>query len=699
MNALQLITVLTNFVAFLVYVYLIWFVLNLNRKELLNRLCALAIVPFAIWSFAFTFLHSASTVNAATFWMNVASVGWCGFPVGVLWFYLDFSHHEKLLKHKSFIAVCLLLAAFFTFEQWNGNLIVDLIRQPYGWSSVWKISAMSFAFSMYYVVFVVGCMYLALDFERRTKSVREKKQARIFYVNALVSLILGTTTDVMLPMLGIGTVPPLADIFILSWAGGLVYAVKRYGFMALTPATAAEDILSTVADSLMLVDLDGKIVLSNKSVQHLLGYTEQELKGNDIGSIANGMDMATLLESETIRSQELTLLKKNGEQVPVLLSASAVKDQEGEVMGIVVTALDITERKKMEQELRASEQKYKTLVDHALVGIGIHQDNRIVFANRRMATMLGYSPEEFIGLQIADLIHPAERSAVLSRAHKRQSGSLEPETYEIRLLRKDGSFFYALISNGLIDYNGRVATLITISDITDTKARKELEEANKELEAFSYSVSHDLRAPLRSIDGFSQALLEDYADKLDDQGREYLRRIRAASQRMAQLINDLLTLSRVTRAEIHFEEVDLSTIVENIAAELKESQPNRDVKFIIAQNVKAYGDSHLLRIVLENLLSNAWKFTSKHKNAVIEFGAKESDGKRVYFVRDDGAGFDMAYVDKLFVPFQRLHEQDEFEGTGIGLATVQRIVHRHGGMVWAEGEVEKGATFYFTLQL
>lgn len=194
-------------------------------------------------------------------------------------------------------------------------------------------------------------------------------------------------------------------------------------------------------------------------------------------------------------------------------------------------------------------------------------------------------------------------------------------------------------------------------------------------------------------------LLEDYADKLDDQGKDYLRRIRAASLRMSQLINDLLTLSRVTRAEIHFEEVDLTTMVENIAAELKERQPDRNVKFIIAQNVKAYGDSHLLRIVLENLLDNAWKFTSKHKDAVIEFGAKECEGKRVYFVRDDGAGFDMAYVDKLFVPFQRLHEQDEFEGTGIGLATVQRIVHRHGGKVWAEGEVEKGATFYFTLQL
>lgn len=250
----------------------------------------------------------------------------------------------------------------------------------------------------------------------------------------------------------------------------------------------------------------------------------------------------------------------------------------------------------------------------------------------------------------------------------------------------------------MIEYNGRVATLITISDITDTKARKELEEANRELEAFSYSVSHDLRAPLRSIDGFSQMLLEDYADKLDDKGKDYLRRIRAASQRMSQLINDLLTLSRISRADMHFEELNLTAMVEEITAELRQSQPERDVEFIIEPNVKAYGDSHLLRIVLENLLSNAWKFTSKHKSAIIEFGVKEHDGKTVYFVRDDGAGFDMAYVDKLFVPFQRLHEQDEFEGTGIGLATVQRIVHRHGGTVWAEGEVEKGATFYFTLR-
>ena len=228
----------------------------------------------------------------------------------------------------------------------------------------------------------------------------------------------------------------------------------------------------------------------------------------------------------------------------------------------------------------------------------------------------------------------------------------------------------------------------------------QLEAANKELEAFSYSVSHDLRAPLRSIDGFSQALLEDYFDKIDEQGKDYLHRVRAASQRMAQLIDDVLNLSRVTRSEMRFEKIDLGTLVSKIRKELQERQPDRKVEFAISSGLVGRGDARLLRIVLENLLGNAWKFTGKHPLAKIEFGVTHvghGHDKPVFYVRDDGAGFDMAYVDKLFVPFQRLHASAEFPGTGIGLATVQRIIHRHGGRVWAEGEVEKGATFYFTL--
>lgn len=225
----------------------------------------------------------------------------------------------------------------------------------------------------------------------------------------------------------------------------------------------------------------------------------------------------------------------------------------------------------------------------------------------------------------------------------------------------------------------------------------QLKAINQELEAFAYSVSHDLRAPLRAIDGFSQALLEDYGARLDAEGRDFLLRVRAASQRMAQLIDDLLKLSRLSRGELHGERVDLSSLACDIVGDLRLRQPERQVDVTIAPQLIVYGDARLLRIALENLLGNAWKFTSKTAVARIELGVMEQEGQPVYFVRDNGAGFEMAYVDKLFVAFQRLHQNTEFEGTGIGLATVQRIIHRHGGRIWAESVVGQGATFYFTL--
>lgn len=224
-----------------------------------------------------------------------------------------------------------------------------------------------------------------------------------------------------------------------------------------------------------------------------------------------------------------------------------------------------------------------------------------------------------------------------------------------------------------------------------------LSAVNKELESFAYAVSHDLRAPLRSIDGFSRALLEDYESELDAVGQDYLRRVRAASRRMGRLIDDLLKLSRLTRMDMHREAVNLSSLVQTVAADLRELDPERKVKFVIPEGIVANGDPRLLKVVFANVLGNAWKFTSKRPRARIEFGVTECDGEAAYFVRDDGAGFDMAYVDKLFGAFQRLHSVVEFEGTGIGLATVQRIINRHGGKVWVEGAVEQGATLYFTL--
>ena len=229
------------------------------------------------------------------------------------------------------------------------------------------------------------------------------------------------------------------------------------------------------------------------------------------------------------------------------------------------------------------------------------------------------------------------------------------------------------------------------------KAEIRLTGLNTELEAFCYSVSHDLRAPLRGIDGFSRALEEDHADKLNLEGRDYLKRICAASHRMENLITDLLDLSRITRSKMNYKKVDLSALVKNKALELQETDSERQVEFVIEEGRCSEGDTNLLKIAIDNLMNNAWKFTGKHSQARIEFGMSLQDGKSVYFISDNGVGFDMAYADKLFGAFQRLHSLAEFEGTGIGLATVNRIIQRHGGSIWADGEIGRGAKFCFTL--
>ena len=242
-------------------------------------------------------------------------------------------------------------------------------------------------------------------------------------------------------------------------------------------------------------------------------------------------------------------------------------------------------------------------------------------------------------------------------------------------------------------------------DITDRKraeealvsAKEAAETASRELESFSYSVAHDLRAPLRGIDGFSQLLLEEHSGKLDTEGKRYLGLVRESAQRMAQLIEGLLTLARVTQTDIRRERVDMSDLARATAERLQLSQPDRQVEFLITSGLAETGDGRLLGAVFDNLLSNAWKFTRHQTKPRIEFGCNREDGRILYFVRDNGAGFDMAFASKLFGVFQRLHADSEFEGTGIGLATAQRIIRRHGGRIWAEGKVAQGATFYFTL--
>jgi PAS domain S-box-containing protein len=340
----------------------------------------------------------------------------------------------------------------------------------------------------------------------------------------------------------------------------------------------------------------------------------------------------------------------------------------------------------------------------------------ILFANSQAEHWSGYPMAELIGLSVDALVPDVHRHAHRRlREDYQHSPKLRPMGLglDLHVRRKDGSNLPVEISLSPLETSEGLLVTAIIRDVSERRATEnrirelntsleqrsaDLEAINQELESFSYSVSHDLRAPLRAVDGFSQALLEDYGDRLDATAQDYLARIRAGTQRMGRLIDDLLNLSRIIRVNLVPQQVDLSAIVEGLALELRQREPERQVDFVIQPGLCVEGDGHLLQLALENLLGNAWKFTARRAAARIEFGMTDVEGMPIYFVRDNGAGFDMAYSGKLFGPFQRLHATSEFPGSGIGLATVKRIITRHGGKVWAEGGVDQGATFHFTLK-
>jgi PAS domain S-box-containing protein len=392
-------------------------------------------------------------------------------------------------------------------------------------------------------------------------------------------------------------------------------------------------------------------------------------------------------------------------------------DAENHVKGMLGIFWDVTDRKRAEDALRESEKLYRKMNRNSPLGMHFYrlEGDSLIFADSNPAAdrLLGVENAQFIGKTIEEAFPPLAQTEVPQRYREAAANGILWSTEQIAY--NDGKISGAFEVRAFQTAPGNMVAVF--ADITSRKQAEEeirklnaeleqrvrertvqLETANKELEAFSYSVSHDLRAPLRGIDGWSQALLEDYYEQLDEQGKQYIERVRSETQRMGFLIDDMLKLSRLTRAEMTRQRVDLSSIVQSLADRLKEDAPQRSVEFIIQPGITAVGDSHLLEAALANLLENAFKFTGKCPQARIEFGQTLTEGGRVFFIRDNGAGFDMTYAQKLFGVFQRMHKASEFPGTGVGLAIVQRVIHRHGGRIWAEAEIGCGAAFYFTLE-
>lgn len=469
---------------------------------------------------------------------------------------------------------------------------------------------------------------------------------------------------------------------------------------------------------------DGKIIDVNDSFLHTMGYSRPEVIDRNVLDLKIHTNDADWVELERslqihgfVHNYETVLRTKNSDLKYFILSAEMITLADEACLLSVM--YDISARKHAEEEIqrmnteleeivRKRTAEFSDLYNNAPCGYhSLDKDGNILYINDTELKWLGYKREEVVGKKKIYEFFTPESVAVFKKSFPNFLKQGWIQDLEFELLRTDGSILPVLLSGSAVyDRDGQF--LMSRSTMTDHTAYKNteaalresqarLESANKELEAFSFSVSHDLRAPLRRIDGWSLALLEDYNDQLDDTARKYLGRVRAETQHMGVLIDDLLMLSRVTRVEMKHDPVNLSDLAQAINLRLQETQPDRQVDIEIQPGLFTHGDPSLLSILLTNLFDNAWKYTGTRPVAHIEFGLMLNNDHPTYYIKDNGVGYDMAYADKLFQVFQRLHNTAEFTGIGIGLATVQRIVQRHGGQIWSEGQVDQGATFYFTL--
>lgn len=473
-----------------------------------------------------------------------------------------------------------------------------------------------------------------------------------------------------------------------------------------------QGLLDAAPDAIAIVDKEGHITTVNHQFEDMFGFSRKDLLGKFLKSLVPlrfrsrplfNRDMSFQeSKAQSIESgSDLYGLRKNGSEFPIEVSLSPLKVKDR--LLIVSAFRDISDRKKNE-ELRA---RLASIVDSSIDAIiSKNLDGTIRSWNKGAERLFGYIAEEMVGQKIFVLVPPSlyeEELRMLDSLRKGESIS----NYETVRRCKNGQDIHVAVSISPIrDRTGNVVGASNVArDISIRKrtelalalAREEAEIANRELEAFSYSVAHDLRAPLRGIIGFSQSLLERFSNHIDIEGQRYLQRICTSANYMARLIEDLLKLVSVSQIEIRSVEVDLSDLARKSAERLRELHPDRKVEFVCEEGLLVSGDDYLLGIIFDNLLGNAWKFTHDKEVGRVEFGQELQAGDSVYFIRDNGAGFDMAFSKKLFEVFQRLHKPSEFQGTGIGLATVQRVIRRHGGRIWAESSLGKGATFFFTL--
>ena len=737
---------------FLIYVYLGIFVFIKAPQSSLNRVGFFGLSCFAIWTFGLIFTHNPDTPKSlfgiAT---KIAPFGWIGFCSFILWFFLIFTEKTKFTQSRYFHLLLFILPVVMVYKQLSsGSVIVGYIKQPYGWMPVWGRSFWTYLYFFYVLLYVGTAIILIYDYWRKTSNPLKKRQTKIFFITGLISLILGVCSNIVLPMLNVGTIPDVATLFSLIWVVGTVYAMVRFQFLAITPATAADNIISTMADCLILLDEYGGIITVNEATLNLLHYDREELCGRSVDALFEEERLRSgvsgdIIQRDNFKNRDDYFITKSGENIPVSLSCSALTDEAGETTGFVLIVRDMTEYKKTEQSLRkaregleelvqerteelektnvvlrteikdrklaeealrASEERYRTILESMEDGyFEVDIGGNFTFFNRVLCERLGYAPEELMGMNFKAITDEENGKKLFYEFNKVFTTAIPIRNIESRVISKDGASKIIETPISLIRdiYNEPIGFRGLVRDVTEQKSLQDQLQKAQKMEAIGTlagGIAHDFNNLLMAIQARTEIMITNKDSSHPDFG--HLSGIEDSVESAADLTKQLLGFARSGKYEV--KPTDINELIKKQNLMFGRTKKEITIRGIYEKNLWSVEvDRGQIDQVILNLYINAWQAMPggghlyiQTENVTLDENYTEiykaDPGKYVKIsISDTGIGMDKATQERIFDPFFTTKEMGR--GTGLGLASAYGIIKNHGGFINVYSEKGEGSTF------
>ena len=735
MIALTSILSLGFLTSFLFFLWLGSLILFKDPKSSLNRVCALILFSFAIWNFGNVLV--SIYLKRHTLFDTIDAIGWCSFPVFALWFFLIFTKKKRILKHRIIYLLFFLLPLFFIYLQWKGFLIFDMVITPYGYSDLWSKSIWPYLYYAYYLSFILAGYYLCFNFMRKTENIFEKKQAGIILTTGIITLILCTITDVVLPQLKF-YIPALASVLVIIWAVGLVYAITRYGLMTITPAVAAEAIIAALTDSLILANPEGKIIFVNRATSDLMGYKKEELIGKSINFLVGGSPsfFEELLKEEiTKKKYETNYFDKSGERILVNVNSTLIRDKIGRLAGVVVISHDIRETKNLiaqlsekikaleftrqetekarlatlniledveEARVDAEEEKSKTqaiitnFVDGLLV---FSKDNVLIIVNPQTENIFKIETKLLVGKSIIELMEFPSLRPLINLLVESPAGTEKIRDISRKELELNRNLILEVSTFPILREGEEIGISVILHDVSREKL---IEQMKTEFVSLS---AHQLRTPLSAIKWTLRMILDGDLGDITKEQRDFLNKTYQSNERMISLINDLLNVARIEEGRYLYKQssIQIEELIQAVVSSYKDEAERKKINLKFQRPKEYFSrvnlDEEKLGLAIQNLIDNAIRYTQPGGQVTVSL--RRANMEIEILVKDSGVGIPEDQQERVFGKFFRGTNaiRLETEGSGLGLFIAKNIVEAHGGKIWFESEENKGTTFHLILPI